>query len=204
MTARHFEILVEEPSMEAFLDALFRRAFPNLSFDIHSFQGKHDLLANLQPRLNAYAKWLPPDFRVVVIVDRDREDCRALKRRLEEVAQDAGLLTRSAAGGRSWQAVNRIVVEELEAWYFGDWDAVLGAYPRAPKNVPNRAAYKDPDAINGTWEAFHRILKSGGYFKTGLRKIEAAREIGARTNPRANRSRSFLNFYNAIAEAASL
>ena len=189
--------------MEAFLDALFRCAFPDLSFNIHSFQGKRDLLAKLRPRLSAYAKWLPPDYRVVVIVDCDRDNCRELKRRLEEAAQDAGLLTRSAAGGRRWQAVNRIAVEELEAWFFGDWDAVLGAYPRAPKNVPNRAAYRDPDAINGTWEAFHRILKRGGYFKTGLRKIEAAREIGARADPRANRSRSFSNFYNAIAEAAS-
>lgn len=203
MTARHFEILVEEPSMEAFLDALFRRALPNLSFAIHSFQGKHDLLAKLRPRLAAYAKWLPPDYRVVVIVDRDRDDCHDLKRRLESIAQDAGLLTRSAAGGRRWQAVNRIAVEELEAWYFGDWDAVRGAYPRAPKTVPNRAAYKDPDAINGTWEAFHRILKRNGYFKTGLRKIEAAREIGARADPSANRSCNFQNFYSAIADAAS-
>ena len=204
MKAIHFEILVEEPSMEAFLDELFRNEFPDISFLIHSFQGKNDLLANLQSRLNAYAKWLPPDFRVVVLIDRDRDDCRELKRRMEDMARGAGLLTRSAAGGRPWQAVNRIVVEELEAWYFGDWGAVRAAYPRASANVPNRAAYSDPDGINGTWEAFHRVLKRGGYFKTGLRKIEAARAVGAEMNPRLNRSRSFTNFYDAIVEAASL
>ena len=204
MKASHFEILVEEPSMEAFLDELFRREFPDVSFGIHVFQGKRDLLANLQSRLNAYAKWLTPESRVVVLVDRDRDDCHELKRQMEDMALGAGLLTRSTAGGRPWQAVNRIVVEELEAWHFGDWDAVRAAYPRVAKDVPNRAAYKDPDGINGTWEAFHRVLKRGGYFKTGLRKVEAARAIGARVNPRLNRSRSFENFYKAMVDAASL
>ena len=204
MKASHFEILVEEPSMEAFLNELLRREFPDISFGIHVFQGKRDLLANLQSRLNAYAKWLTPESRVVVLVDRDRDDCHELKRRLEDMARGAGLLTRSMAGGRPWQAVNRIVVEELEAWHFGDWDAVRAAYPRAAANVPNRAAYKDPDGINGTWEAFHRVLKRGGYFKTGLRKVEAARAVGAEMNPNLNRSRSFVNFYDAIVEAASL
>ena len=191
--------------MEAFLNELFRREFPDISFLVHSFQGKRDLLANLQSRLNAYAKWLTPESRVVVLVDRDRDDCHDLKRQMEDMALGAGLLTRSTEGGRPWQAVNRIVVEELEAWYFGDWDAVRAAYPRAAANVPNRAAYRDPDGIkNGTWEAFHRVLKRGGYFKTGLRKVEAARAVGARVNPRLNRSRSFVNFYKAIVEAASL
>ena len=204
MKAIHFEILVEEPSMEAFLNELFRREFPDISFGIHVFQGKRDLLANLQSRLNAYAKLLTPESRVVVLIDRDKDDCKDLKRRLEDMARGAGLLTRSAAGGRPWQAVNRIVVEELEAWYFGDWDAVRAAYPRVSENVPRRAAYRDPDSINGTWEAFHHVMKGGGYFKADLGKVEAARAVGARVNPRLNRSRSFVNFYDAIIEAASL
>lgn len=147
MKASHFDILVEEPSMEAFLNEIFRREFPDISFAIHVFQEKRDLLDNLQSRLNAYAKWLPPDFRVVVVIDRDRDDCRELKLRLEDMARGARLLTRSTAGGRRWQAVNRIAVEELEAWYFGDWNAVRAAYPRVAKDVPNRAAYRDPDGI---------------------------------------------------------
>ena len=99
MKANHLEILVEEPSMEAFLNELLGRAFPDLSFAVHVFQGKKDLLGNLQSRLNAYAKWLPPDFRVVVVVDRDRDDCHNLKARLEGMARGAGLTTRSTAGG---------------------------------------------------------------------------------------------------------
>ena len=40
------------------------------------------------------------------------------------MAAEAGFLTRSQAFGRAWRLVNRIAVEELEAWYFGDWAAV--------------------------------------------------------------------------------
>ena len=111
----------------------------------------------------------------MVVVDRDRDDCQELKQSLEEAASRSGPRTRTQAGDSSWQVVNRIAIEELEAWYFGDWEAVCIADPRASKNIPKKAGYRDPDAIQGgTWEAFERILKRGGYFKTGLRKTDKA------------------------------
>ena len=112
----------------------------------------------------------------------------------------SALLPRTAQSG-DWQLVNRIVVEELEAWYFGDWDAVCAAYPRVNPTVPNRSQYRDPDDIRGgTWEAFERILKRSGYFKTGLRKVEAARAVGTHFEPKRNRSRSFGQLCDAITE----
>ena len=150
MTVRHFEFLVEEPSMEAFLRALLPRLLPpDRSFDVRVFQGKPDLLRKLKSRLRGYAKWLPGDHRIVVLVDRDNNECQALKAQLEDDARRAGLLTRSRAAGCPWQLVNRIVIEELEAWYFGDWQAVRTAYPRVSATVPNNAAYRVPDAIAG-------------------------------------------------------
>lgn len=120
-SAVHFELLVEEPSMEAFLKELLPRLLPqNRTFHIHPFQGKPDLLGKLQSRLRGYSAWLPDNYRIVVVVDRDEEDCRQLKERLEATAADAGLRTWTAAGAEQWQVVNRIAIEELEAWYFGD------------------------------------------------------------------------------------
>jgi hypothetical protein len=55
-----------------------------------------------------------------VIIDEDRADCQALKQVLEKEAHDAGLLTRTAAAGQPYQVLNRIAIEELEAWFFGD------------------------------------------------------------------------------------
>ena len=192
--------LVEEPSMEAFLQALLPRLLPGAcSHEIRMFRGKSDLRRKLADRLRAYARWLPDDWRIVVLVDRDRDDCRVLKDELEETARCAGLRTISRAA--RWQVANRIVIEELEAWYFGNWEAVRRAYPKVSPTVPNRARYRDPDGVRDTWEAFERILKRHGYFPTGLRKTEAARAIAEHVDPAANRSRSFSVFHRTIREA---
>lgn len=205
MPATHFELLVEEPSMEAFLGGLMPRLLPHdRTFSIHPFQGKSDLLGKLESRLRGYAAWLPDDCRVVVIVDRDDQDCHVLKRQLEAIARRAGLRTRTRPGPAPWQLVNRIAIEELEAWYFGDWAAVCSAYPRASPNVPNRRGFRDPDAIaGGTWEAFERVMQTHGYFKRGLLKIDAARAIGALVEPARSSSHSFQAFSTAISEACS-
>ena len=205
MASTHLELLVEEPSMEAFLSALLPRLLPQgRTFVVHAFQGKTDLLGKMEARLRGYAAWLPADWRIVVVVDRDHQDCRVLKRQLEAMARRAGLLTRTRARNAPWQLVNRIAIEELEAWYFGDWVAVRSAFPRASANVPRRQGFRNPDAIaGGTWEAFERVMQAHGYFKGGLLKIEAARAIGGHVDPVRNSSRSFRTFSDAIVEACA-
>ncbi len=205
MAASHLEFLVEEPSMEAFLRALLPRLLPQeVTFDIHPFQGKNDLLNKLEARLRGYAAWLPSDWRIVVVVDRDDDDCHQLKQRLESIAHRAGLRTRASSGGTPWQLVSRIAIEELEAWYFGDWEAVRAAYPRVSANIPHKRRFRDPDMIaGGTWEAFEKVLQNHGYFPGGFLKIEAARTIGARIEPARNSSRSFQKFRDALSEACA-
>ena len=205
MTAAHLEVLVEEPSMEAFLNALLPRLLPaDRSFLVHPFQGKTDLMGRLQDRLRGYAVWLPDDARIVVVVDRDDDDCIALKAQLEGMAKKARLRTRARHGRQPWQLVNRIAIEELEAWYFGDWEAVCATYPRVSERVVNQAGYRDPDGIaGGTWEAFERVLQRHGYFRGGLGKIEAARALGAAIDPARNRSISFGYFRDAVLEAVA-
>jgi hypothetical protein len=204
-TARHLVFLVEEPSAEAFLLALLPRVLPEgRTFEVHPFQGKPDLLKNLQARLRGYARWLPRDWRILVLVDRDGDDCLALKERLEASAGGATLRSRSRADAGVWQLANRIAVEELEAWYFGDWAAVRQAYPRAPATLDRKRGFRDPDGIlGGTWEAFERVLRRSGYFETGLRKVEAARAVGACIDPGRSCSRSFARFHEAVTEAVA-
>ena len=187
--------------MEAALRLLLPRVLGDLSFEVYPHQGKPDLLARLPERLCGYAAWLPDDYRIVVVVDRDDDDCSEVKQQLEQIASNAGLRSRSQAGGQPYQVVNRLAIEELEAWYFGDWDAVLSAYPKMPATIPRKAKYRDPDAITGgTWEAFERVLQRAGYFQTGLRKIEAARAIAEHWKPQDNRSRSFQAFHGVLRE----
>ncbi|HEX7154629.1 MAG TPA: DUF4276 family protein [Thermoanaerobaculia bacterium] len=201
MKAEHLEILVEEPSMELFLRALLPRVLGDgVTFEVYPSQGKDDLLRNLPGRLRGYAKFLPRNHRIVVILDRDDDDCRVLKARMEKAAAAAGLPTRTRNRSK-WRVANRIAIEELEAWYFGDWDAVVDAYPRAPRGLQNKAGYRDPDEITGTWEAFERVLKKAGYFEMGLSKRELARTLGQLMVPKRNRSRSFNLLIETLTEA---
>lgn len=202
MMGQHLVVLTEEYSMEAFLMTLLPRILPHdLKFEIHSFRGKQDLLRKLPDRLRGYAGWIPENYRIVVLVDRDNDDCIELKRRLEDISDQAKLITRSQSGSTVWQVVNRIAIEELEAWYFGDWEAVCQAYPRVSSKIPNRRSYRDPDAIQGgTWERFEQIMKQRGYYKEGLAKVRAARDIAQYMNPACNRSSSFMKFHETIVE----
>jgi hypothetical protein len=187
----HIEILVEEPSMEAALRLIVPKLRGALSFEVYPYSCKQDLLKKLPARLKGYATWLPADWRILVILDKDGDDCHTLKRSLERMALDAGLTTRTRPRGGRYQVANRLAIEELEAWFFGDWDAVCSAYPRVDRNVPRRSKYRDPDAISGgTWEALEQIL-------------QAAQAIADRMNPAANRSRSFQAFRDVVAEMAS-
>jgi len=201
----HIEILAEEPSMEAALRTIAPKIIGDLSFEVYVYQCKQDLIEKLPARLRGYAAWLPVDWRIVVIIDRDDDHCRQLKRRLEHAAWDAGLKTPTHGGTGKAQVVNRLAIEELEAWFFGDWHAVRLAYPAVNENIPSKAGYRDPDAIKGgTWEALERILKRSGYFATGLRKIEAARTIARHMDPQENRSTSFRAFRNALVDLTRL
>ena len=191
--------------MEAFL----RRVLPKIlgqraTFSIYTYQGKSDLLRKLPGRLRGYARWLPDSTRIIVLLDRDDDDCRRLNRRMEGAAIDAGLRTPAHGDGRPWQIVNRIAIEELEAWFFGEWSAIRKAYPRVSRRVPGQAAYRAPDAITGgTWEALERVLRSAGYFNQGLPKKEVADSVGRHMNPDANTSPSFAVFRSAVLEAAN-
>ncbi len=196
----HVEFLVEERSAEAALSELLPRLIPQITFRIHPHEGKTDLLDRLPNKLKGYSRWLTPDCRIVVLVDLDRGECEKLKARLEKSAHDAGLTTKSAAKGTSRpQVLNRIAIEELEAWFFGDVEALRAAYPRIPATLAGRRSFRDPDRITGgTWEKLEQVLQRAGYFKAGLAKIAAAREIARHMQPDRNRSKSFAPFCEGI------
>jgi hypothetical protein len=196
----HVEFLVEEPSVKAALENLVPRMIGSTAtFRIHSHRGKTDLLGNLGRRLRGYRSWLPADWRIVVLVDVDQDDCHGLKDRLTQAAHDADLIPKTAASVSRFQVLNRLAIEELEAWFFGDIAAINTAFPRVPLALSGKARYRLPDEIRGgTWEALEREFKRVGYFKTGLSPILAAREISKHMDPARNTSRSFQAFRDGL------
>lgn len=160
------------------------------TYEVYPHQGKSDLLGKLDNRLRAYARmkatW--PELRIVVVVDRDNDDCHKLKRVLTDTCVAANC-----------EALCRIAIEELEAWFFGDTEALRAAYPSVPATLSQKAKYRDPDAIaGGTWEALERVLKRAGYYSTGMPKTEVAQRVADHMVPSVNRSRSFQAFRDGL------
>ena len=84
----NLEILVEERSAEQALRALLPGIIPGIAFEIRVFQGKPDLLRKLPNRLKGYATWIVhANTSLIVLVDRDDDNCLALKADMENMAQ---------------------------------------------------------------------------------------------------------------------
>lgn len=108
------------------------------------------------------------------------------------------------AAGLASPLLCRIIVEELEAWFFGDPAAIASAFPGVPRELGSKKRFRDPDAIpGGTWEALERVLQGAGHFPSGLAKIATARAISAHMNVEANTSRSFCAFRDGLRRLAA-
>lgn len=200
------EVLVEELSCERFLRSALPRIVPNVPFEIRTFNGKHDLLRKLPGRLRGYAHLKQTaDIGVVVVVDRDNDDCIDLKARLDRMAEKVGLATASRTPqGERFDVLNRIVVEELEAWFFGDIAALRNVFPRLPESLAQQAKYRDPDAIvGGTAETLQRLLQRHGYARGGLAKVKTAEQVVQHMDFEGNTSQSFRQFRDGVRRLAA-
>lgn len=239
----HIVFFVEDLSAEAALNNLVPKIIPGLvlenDFKVISFQCKQDLQKNIGSRLKAYRRRIAEDWRIVVLIDKDLDDCLILKQELEQIASDSGFTTRTMARGdccvsaknrhnfqktidrsklrsrhdqniaastktgKKFQILNRIAVEELESWFFGDIQALTNAFPGVPSTLPAKSRYRDPDSIKGgTWEAMERELQKAGYFQGGLAKVKAARAISEKMDPERNVSQSFKVFRDGLRDLA--
>ena len=201
MSVSFIEFFVEEPSAEVAVRIVVPKILgvDERSFDVHSFAGKSDLLSQLPDRLNGYAHWLPTDWRIVILLDEDRQDCMRLKRKVEKMARDAGLEPKRRGQAAAFQVLTRFAIEELEAWYLGDVAALCAAYPGFPGTLHKRAAFRNADAIaGGTWERLEQVLQRIGYHEGGLAKIQLARDVTPHMDPAENRSRSFQVFRDGL------
>ena len=196
----HIKFFLEEPSAEIALRHILPKILsPEVTCIFHAFEGKDDMLNELPKFMKAH-QWIPDDWRLIVLIDEDRKDCHELKEYLEKAAHDAGFVTKSSsAPDESFQVVNRIAIEELEAWFFGDVEALHAAYPRISKNLHAQAKYRDPDTIGGgTSEALEHLLKQTRYYMDYLPKREVAQNIAQHMEPNRNKSKSFQVFLEGL------
>ncbi|CAN5412383.1 DUF4276 family protein [soil metagenome] len=200
MVSRQLELLVEERSMAQALKSLLPRIAVGVSCAVRTFNGKPDLLKKLPNRLAGYRHW-PTGIQlgIVVVADQDDDNCEELLARLDSMALEAGFTCASVSRKTEGILLNRLAIKELEAWFFGDVPALVGAYPGVPASLGEKARYRDPDAIKGgTAEALERVLREAGHHKGGLAKGRAAEDIAAQMDVEVNTSRSFQKFRDGV------
>ncbi|WP_410618939.1 DUF4276 family protein [Amycolatopsis sp. cmx-8-4] len=192
------EVLVEEPSAKVALDHLVPKIVPDVDFEVIEFRGKTTMLKELPRRFAGYAARVQWErVKVVVVVDRDDDDCVELKKSLRTMASAAGLSDPAA----SFESVVliRIIVEELESWFFGDVPALRTAYPRVSESLDRQRQFRDPDGIvGGTWEALGRVLAGHGYHRPRLQKMRLASDVAPHMDIENNRSQSFQVFRDGL------
>ncbi len=183
-------LLLEEPSMKAFLEALLPRLAPGLPFVCVSFEGKADLRRSAARKVRS---WKEPGASFLILVDQDHDDCRRLKRELLESV-------RTQAGPDAPVGV-RIVCRSLESWLLSDLESLpsLGAkMPSGGEPSPFREKFRDPDALTNASEELARLLGM-----PRLLKVETGRRLGAVLSPERSTSHSFRVFAATVARTAA-
>ncbi len=173
-------IFTEEESMNAALEALMQRQFPDLiqglDWFVIDFDGKSDLEKCFPERMK---KWNYGDPLFVILRDNDGGDCRKLKQRLEKLATPIG---------KPFKV--RVVCQELESWFIGDSEAVHAAFP-ACRFSNTTAKYRDPDKLTNASQEL--AVLTGDATKTGRASM-----IAPHLEPTRNRSRSFQVFFETL------
>ncbi len=196
------EFLLEEESAEAALRILVPKLLPaHYVSRFRVFEGCTDLLKQLTGLLKGYHKRITQpgqqDLRIVVLLDADGVATRRLTE-LEASAVAAGLLTYAqATTGQVFYVVNTLAVQELEAWYLGDRDAIQMAYPRVrPQHFGGLPT--NPDTIPDAWETLLRVLQQADPRAT-KGKVRWAEAIAPHLDLPANKSPSFQHFRQSLA-----
>jgi hypothetical protein len=172
--------LLEEPSARDLLEGLLPRLIsPDIVVHYMVFEGKQDLEKRMIGRMKA---WRLPDTFFVVLRDQDAGDCRIVKARLQERADEAGRP----------DALIRIACRALESWFLGDWSAIAKAFDSPIHARQDRKAkFANPDLLSNPVHELRHLIPD-------YQKRDGARRIGVLLDPACNRSRSLQVFCAGI------
>lgn len=211
----HFEFLIEDKSGEKFLEILLPKIIiePH-SFRVRSYKGVGHIPKNLAKKENPHTSTLltklprliagygqayqnSKEIALVVICDLDDKCLKDFRKQLLDMLDQIKQ--------KPFHTVFCIAIEEGEAWYLGDLEAIRKAYPRAKNSVLSNYVN---DSICGTWEKLADAIYKGGakalsqqgWVGVGKEKSLWATNITPHMNIDENKSPSFKYFYGKLAE----
>ena len=218
----HIEFLVEDASFEKFLmkfmniDSIQRKIREkDISYNVHSYRGlgnvinissskeisifkQTTLLGNLKKLIKGYNRTFAPlqdkiDYRIMVVCDLDDKQETDFRSTLDNLLKECD---------NSLHVCFSFAIEELEAWFLGDINAIQKAYPNVKLQILE--SYVN-DSICGTWETLAKALghdvaklKKNPYSLTGTLKCAWADNITPYMDINNNRSDSFNTFMASI------
>ena len=172
--------LLEEESIIEVLRVVVPRLVPeHVVCRYVPHDGKSDLERSIPRKLRA---WRTPNVQFVVVRDKDRGDCHAVKDRLLELCRE----------GRRPDTLVRIVCHHLESWYLGDLAAVEKAFNRTGlAQHRSRKKFRDPDSLSNAEQEFRRLVPE-------YQKVSGSRKIAPHLRMEGNRSHSFGVFLSGV------
>ena len=176
-------VLVEEDSAQVIVREISRRLDVGDRITIIRHEGKNDLDRSIPIKLGSWRSAEP--VRFLIVRDNDSGNCRSLKDRLKLLVPP-----KAVANTRI-----RIVVQELEAWYFGDPGALAAAGYDHAAAACVRAKFRLPDAIPSPKSEIKRLIPYEG-------QIALARRMAPHLDLIQSKSPSFLHFVSALKWAA--
>lgn len=216
----HFEILVEDHSGKKALDILVPKIIDDShTFIVHPYKGigriprnmrdsddasKRILLENLPKLLKGYGRTFAGYQNylaaVILVCDLDDKCQKTFRDQLYNILISCNPKPKTRFC---------FAIEEGEAWFLGDLNAIKAAYPNAKDAVLN--SYVN-DSICGTWEkladAIYKVgaatLSAKGWQAVGKEKSRWADEITPNMAIDNNQSPSFCHFREKIRELAEL
>lgn len=214
----HLEILVEDSSGARLIEILSPKIIGGYgsphTWRVHAYKGIGRLPSGLKhksdPARRVLLDQLPRLLRglvrvdhvdaIVVVLDVDKRDCKAFLTELRQIALDCAA---------EQKTMFRLAIEEIEAWYFGDREALLAVFPHARRQTLN---LYEQDSVCGTWETLAEVVHPGGLRavnqkrgpNAGDLKHEWAGKIGPQMVPERNQSPSFRKFRDGLRRLTAL
>lgn len=176
--------LLEEPSTKHLLDILLPKILPEgVEFQTIPHNGKRDLEKSIPRKLRGWNE--PGDIRFVILHDQDTQNCVQLKQSLLKLCE-----------GSQRPVLVRIACQEMEAWYFGDMNAVALAYdkPRL-RQISGQRRYRVPDQIPSPKEDLRKLVPEH-------QQIAGAKRVAPHMNIENNTSESFRQFVSGVRRLA--
>lgn len=177
--------LLEEPSTKHLLDILLPKILPDgVEFQTIPHNGKRALEKSIPRKLRGWNE--PGDIRFVILHDQDAHDCVQLKQYLLSLCE-----------GINRPVLVRIACQEMEAWYFGDMNALALAYGKPKlRQISAQRKYRTPDQIPSPKDDLRKLIPEH-------RQIEGARRVAPYMDIEKNTSESFRQFVKGVQRLAA-